>query len=55
MSTVADLVADVRRRVYGSMTENVNLFKLQRQRVKQVCNLNLVLMVFRRACCFLLV
>jgi hypothetical protein len=25
MSTVADLVADVRRRVYGSMTENVNL------------------------------
>jgi len=27
MSTVADLVADVRRRVYGSMTENVNLFQ----------------------------
>jgi hypothetical protein len=25
MATVADLVADVRRRVYGSMTENVNL------------------------------
>lgn len=25
MSTVADLVADVRRKVYGSMTENVNL------------------------------
>lgn len=25
MTTVADLVADVRRRVYGSMTENVNL------------------------------
>ncbi len=27
MGTVADLVADVRRRVYGSMTENVNLFQ----------------------------
>jgi hypothetical protein len=25
MATVGDLVADVRRRVYGSMTENVNL------------------------------
>ena len=27
MATVGDLVADVRRRVYGSMTENVNLFQ----------------------------
>ncbi len=27
MTTVGDLVADVRRRVYGSMTENVNLFQ----------------------------
>jgi hypothetical protein len=27
MATVADLVSDVRRRVYGSMTENVNLIQ----------------------------
>ena len=27
MTTMVDLVADVRRRVYGSMTENVNLFQ----------------------------
>lgn len=27
MATVGDLVADVRRKVYGSMTENVNLFQ----------------------------
>lgn len=27
MSTVQDLVSDVRRKVYGSMTENVNLFQ----------------------------
>lgn len=27
MSTMADLVSDVRRRVYGSMTENVNLIQ----------------------------
>ena len=25
MTTIQDLVADVRRRVYGSMTENINL------------------------------